>query len=163
MKKILYPASFDPPTYGHMNVIEQAEKLFDEIVLAVMKNPSKKESYFTTEERVAMLKEIYKDHQNIKVVSGGGLAVDLALLYDCQALLRGLRGVSDFDYELQLATFNRELAPNISTICLFPASEVQHLSSSSIKDLHNLGKDIGNYVHPVVKKKMLEKNRGKKC
>lgn len=163
MKKVLYPASFDPPTYGHMNVIEQAEKLFDEIVLAVMKNPSKKESYFTFEERVAMLKEIYKDHQNIKVVRGEGLAVDLALLYDCQSLLRGLRSVTDFDYELQLATFNRELAPNISTICLFPASEVQHLSSSSIKDLHNLGKDIGDYVHPVVKKKMLEKSRDKKC
>lgn len=157
MKKILYPASFDPPTYGHMNVIEQAEKLFDEVILAVMKNPSKKVSYFTTEERVAMLEEIYQDHQNIKVVSGGGLAVDLALLYDCQALLRGLRGVSDFDYELQLATFNRDLAPNISTICLFPASEVQHLSSSSIKDLHNLGKDVGKYVHPVVKRKLLEK------
>lgn len=161
MRKILYPASFDPPTYGHMNVIEQAENLFDEVVLAVMNNPNKKESFFTPKERVKMLDEIYKDHQNIKVVSDDGLAVDLALLYDCKALLRGLRGVSDFDYELQLATFNKELAPSISTICLFPASEVQHLSSSSIKQLHNLGKDIGNYVHPVVKKKMLE--RGKKC
>lgn len=158
MKKVLYPGSFDPPTFGHMNVIEQATNLFDEVLIAVMQNLSKKSSFFTIEERVTMLKEIYKDSKNIKVVSGTGAAVDLAMLYDCQALLRGLRGVTDFEYELQLGTINRKLSSKqVSTICLFPDSEVEHISSSVVKELYYLDKDLEDYVHPVVKRKMLEK------
>ncbi len=157
MKKALYPASFDPLTYGHMNIIEQAESLFDEVILAVMRNPSKKNPFFTQEERVKMIKEIYKDNSNIKVVSGVGATVDLANLYNCQVLLRGLRNSKDFDDEFLLATINRKLADNISTICLFPDNAVQHISSSVVKELYNLDKDITNYVHPIVKKKMKEK------
>ena len=158
MKKALYPASFDPITYGHMNVIEQAENLFDEVILAVMQNPSKKEPLFTVKERLSMLNEIYKEHKNIKIVSGSGATIDLAELYACQALLRGLRGLDDFSYEHKLARINRKLSDKkISTICLFPDIEVEHISSSTVKELASLDKDISEYVHPLVKRKVKER------
>lgn len=157
MKRILYPGSFDPPTYGHMNVIEQAAELFDEVIVAIMINSSKKTPYFNIEERMEMLEEIYKNYQQIKIVSGSGAAVDLALLHDCKALLRGIRGVSDLEYELQLATINRKLADKITTICLFPDTHVQHISSSVVKELHSLNKDLDEYVHPYVKEKLMKR------
>jgi len=160
MKRVLYPGSFDPPTYGHMNVVEQATNLFDEVIIAVMQNSSKGSGFFTIEERIALLEAIYQDYENIKIVTGSGAAVDLAMLYKCQALLRGLRGVTDFEYELQLAAINRKLSEEqISTICLFPDNQVQHISSSVVKELYSLDKDVKEYVHPVVKEKMLEKRR----
>ena len=110
MKKVLYPGSFDPPTYGHMNVVSQATEIFDEVIIAVMKNQSKKEQLFSIDERVALLKEIYKNYQKVKVISGEGAAVDVALLKDCKTILRGLRTTTDFEYELQLATINRKLS-----------------------------------------------------
>lgn len=131
MRNVLYPGSFDPPTYGHMNVVEQALELFDEVVIAVMINLSKK-GFFSIDERIEMLKEIYKNYHQVKIVSGKGAAVDLALLHDCKAMIRGMRGVTDFEYELQLATINRKLSKEVTTISLFPDSEVQHISSSVV-------------------------------
>ena len=99
-KRVLYPGSFDPITLGHMNIIEQAALLFDEVVVAVASNSSKKKSFFTPEERVKIIKEIYKKVDNIKVIQGEGATVDLAMLYNCKAIVRGVRGLSDYDYEV---------------------------------------------------------------
>lgn len=161
MSKVLYPGSFDPITKGHMNIIDQASKLFDEVIIAVLINPNKKSGYFTIEERVEIIKELYKHYKNIKVVSENGAAVDVALLYDCKALVRGLRGLSDYDYEVQLSQINKDLSNNkVNTVCLFAEAEYQFISSTVVKEVLNLNKDISKYVEPLVKDKMLIKKRG---
>lgn len=157
MTRVLYPGSFDPITKGHMNIIEQASELFDEIIIAVMLNPLKKSQLFNLEERMEIIRDLY---QNISVVSGTGLAADIALLYECKAIIRGLRSLRDFDYEISLQQLNRETSDNkINTICLFADKEYQFVSSSMVKELFNLNKDISKYVHPSVEKKMLYKKR----
>ena len=98
MTKILYPGSFDPLTKGHMNIIDQASDLFDEVVIAVLSNPLKKNGFFTLEERLEMIKELYEYRDNISVISGIGASVDIAMLHGCKAMIRGLRGLSDYDY-----------------------------------------------------------------
>ena len=157
MSKVLYPGSFDPITKGHMNIINQASDLFDEVVIAILVNPSKKISMFSIDERLEIIKEIFKDNDKIKVVSGTGAAVDIALLNECKAIIRGLRGLSDYDYEVQLAQINKDISDNkVNTICLFADKEYQFISSSMVKEVFNLGKDIDKYVDPIVKEKMLE-------
>lgn len=157
MSKVLYPGSFDPITKGHMNIINQASDLFDEVVIAILVNPSKKLSMFSIDERLEIIKEIFKDNDKIKVVSGTGAAVDIALLNECKAIIRGLRGLSDYDYEVQLAQINKDISNNkINTICLFADKEYQFISSSMVKEVFNLGKNIDKYVDPIVKEKLLE-------
>ena len=125
MSKVLYPGSFDPITKGHINIINQASDLFDEVVIAILVNPSKKLSMFSIDE--------------------------------CKAIIRGLRGLSDYDYEIQLAQINKDISNNkINTICLFADKEYQFISSSMVKEVFNLGKNIDKYVDPIVKEKMLE-------
>ena len=120
MTKVLYPGSFDPMTKGHMNIVEQASDLFDEVIIAVMKNPLKKSGLFTLEERMEMIKELYQRMNNVKVISASGAAVDVALLNECKAIIRGLRSLSDYDYEVQLQQMNKEISDNkVNTICLF--------------------------------------------
>ena len=160
MSKVLYPGSFDPITKGHMNIINEASNLFDEVVVAILTNPSKKVSMFTLEERLEMIKEIYKDNTDIKVVSATGATVDLAILYECKSIIRGLRDVTDFEYEKQFASINKEISNNkVNTICLFADSKYQYVSSTMVKEVFNLGKDIDKYVDPIVKEKMKEKRR----
>lgn len=160
MSKVLYPGSFDPITKGHMNIIEQAIELFDEVVVAILVNPSKKNSMFTLEERLELIKEIYKNNDKIKVVSGMGAAVDIALLYECKAIVRGLRGLSDYDYEVQLSQINKDISDNkVNTVCLFADKDYQFISSSMVKEVYHLGKDPQKYVDPIVKEKMLVKRR----
>lgn len=157
-KRVLYPGSFDPITLGHMNIIEQASLLFDEVIVAVLINSSKKNSFFTPEERVRIIKEIYKQVDNIKVVQGEGATVDLAMLYNCKAIVRGLRGLSDYDYEVQLSQINKDISNGeVNTICFFADQKYQFISSSVVKEVYNLGKDITPYVHPFVKQKMYER------
>lgn len=157
-KRVLYPGSFDPITLGHMNIIEQASLLFDEVIVAVLNNSSKKNSFFTPEERVRIIKEIYKQVDNIKVVQGEGATVDLAMLYNCKAIVRGLRGLSDYDYEVQLSQINKDISNGeVNTICFFADQKYQFISSSVVKEVYNLGKDITPYVHPYVKQKMYER------
>lgn len=157
-KRVLYPGSFDPITLGHMNIIEQASLLFDEVVVAVANNSSKKNSFFTPEERVQIIREIYKKVDNIKVVQGEGATVDLAMLYNCKAIVRGLRGLSDYDYEVQLSQINKDISQGeVNTICFFADQKYQFISSSVVKEVFNLNKDITPYVHPYVKQKMYEK------
>ncbi len=158
MTKVLYPGSFDPITKGHMNIINQATQLFDEVVIAILVNPAKKNTFFTPKERLEMIKELYKQYSNVKVIEGSGASTDLAILYECKAIVRGLRSVTDFEYELQLAQINNDISDNkIKTVCLFSDSNLQNISSSAVKEIFNLDKDISKYVDPLVKEKMLIK------
>lgn len=157
MTKVLYPGSFDPITKGHMNIIEQASELFDEVIIAILQN-SKKTPMFTSEERYQMISEIYKHRENIKVILGTGASVDIALLNECKAIVRGLRGLSDYDYEVQLQQINKDISNNqINTICLFADKEYQFISSSMIKELLWLEKDTSKYVDEVVERKLIMK------
>jgi len=158
MNRVLYPGSFDPITKGHMNVIEQASDLFDEVVVAVLVNPSKKNSFFTVSERLEMVKELYKKVKNIKVIASEGAAVDIATLYECKAIVRGLRSLSDYDYEVQLSQINKDISNNqVNTVCLFADKEYQFISSSVVKEVFALGKDISKYVDPLVEESMIKK------
>lgn len=157
MLKVLYPGSFDPITYGHMNIIEQACNLFDEVIVAVMHN-SMKTGMFSMEERVKLIDELYKDNPKVKVVSSTGATIDLALKCDCNAIIRGLRTLSDFEYEIQLSQINKQLSQNrINTISLFAESNLENISSSMVKEILSLDKDISGYVHPIVEKAMKDK------
>lgn len=158
MTKVLYPGSFDPITKGHMNIIEQAGDLFDEVIVAIMSNPSKKTSFFTVEERLEMIGELYKRMNNIRIVSGTGAAVDVAMLHECKAIIRGLRSLSDYDYEVQLQQINKDISENkINTVCLFADKEYQFVSSSMVKEVFSLDKDITRYVARPIKERMLIK------
>ena len=160
MTKVLYPGSFDPMTKGHMNIVEQASDLFDEVIIAVMQNPLKKSGLFTLEERMEIIKELYQRMNNVKVISASGAAVDVALLNECKAIIRGLRSLSDYDYEVQLQQMNKEISDNkVNTICLFADKEYQFVSSSMVKEVLNLDKDISRYVNPIVRERMLVKKR----
>ena len=158
MTKVLYPGSFDPITKGHMNIVEQASDLFDEVVIAIMQNPLKKNGFFTIEERLEIIKKLYQKKNNIEVITASGAAVDVAMLYECRAIIRGLRSLSDYDYEVQLQQINKEISANqVNTICLFADKDYQFVSSSMVKEVFNLEKDIANYVDPLVQDKMLLK------
>ena len=160
MTKVLYPGSFDPMTKGHMNIVEQASDLFDEVIIAVMQNPLKKSGLFTLEERMEIIKELYQRMNNVRVISASGAAVDVALLNECKAIIRGLRSLSDYDYEVQLQQINKEISDNkVNTICLFADKEYQFVSSSMVKEVLNLDKDISRYVDPIVRERMLVKKR----
>ena len=160
MTKVLYPGSFDPMTKGHMNIVEQASDLFDEVIIAVMQNPLKKSGLFTLEERMEIIKELYQRMNNVKVISASGAAVDVALLNECKAIIRGLRSLSDYDYEVQLQQMNKEISDNkVNTICLFADKKYQFVSSSMVKEVLNLDKDISRYVDPIVRERMLAKKR----
>lgn len=160
MTKVLYPGSFDPMTKGHMNIVEQASDLFDEVIIAVMQNPLKKSGLFTLEERMEIIKELYQRMNNVRVISASGAAVDVALLNECKVIIRGLRSLSDYDYEVQLQQMNKEISDNkVNTICLFADKEYQFVSSSMVKEVLNLDKDISRYVDPIVRERMLVKKR----
>ena len=160
MTKVLYPGSFDPMTKGHMNIVEQASDLFDEVIIAVMQNPLKKSGLFTLDERMEIIKELYQRMNNVRVISASGAAVDVALLNECKVIIRGLRSLSDYDYEVQLQQMNKEISDNkVNTICLFADKEYQFVSSSMVKEVFNLDKDISRYVDPIVRERMLVKKR----
>ena len=160
MTKVLYPGSFDPITKGHMNIIEQASQLFDEVVVAVLQNPGKGNGLFTIEERVAIIQKLYERMNNVKVVTGNGAAVDVAMLNECKAIIRGLRGLSDYDYEVQLAHINKDISDNqVNTVCLFADSEYQFISSSVVREVWKLDKSVSNYVDPYVEECLTYKKR----
>lgn len=158
MTKVLYTGSFDPITRGHENVIKQSSELFDEVIVAILKNPKKPNGFFTVEERLEILKKIYATCENIQVIIGSGAAVDVATLHKCKAIVRGLRGLTDFDYEIGMAGINKEISNGeINTICLFADNNYQNISSSMVKEVFTLGKPISRYVSPVVEEAMNEK------
>ena len=158
MKRVLYPGSFDPLTLGHMNIINQAINLFDEIYIAILENRNKKEGMFTYEERLELIKKIYGNYPQVKVILAKGAAVDVALDHDCQAIIRGLRSLSDFDYEVGMQQINKEISHNkVNTICFFADKEYQFVSCSMVKEVFYLGKDISKYVDPTIEKALVLK------
>jgi len=150
MKVAIYPGSFDPITFGHMDIIERACGIFDKVILAVAESESKK-PLFTLEERLGLTKSIYSDHPKIETVSfSKKLTVELAREHKACAIIRGLRAVADFEYEFQLATMNRSLAPDIESIFLTPKDTLIYVSSSLVKEIAELKGDISRFVHPNI-------------
>jgi pantetheine-phosphate adenylyltransferase len=145
MSKAIYPGSFDPITFGHLDVIRRAASLFDALDVVVMQNPNSK-STFTLEERLSMLKIVCKDLPNISIHARNGLAVDAARDFGANVLIRGIRAVMDFEYELQQATANMILAPDIETLFLLTKPEYSFLSSSTVKQIALNQGDLTRFV-----------------
>ena len=160
MKRVLYTGSFDPITMGHMNIVDQASEIFDEVLIAVLVNSNKKNYLFTTEERFELIKDIYKDRDNVKVITSDKAAVDVVIENDCVAIVRGLRSLSDYADEVTNCLANKAASNNeVNTICFFADTQYQFVSSSMVKEMFKYDKDITNFVAPVVKNKMLMKKR----
>ncbi len=157
MKRAIYPGSFDPVTYGHIDVIKRASKMFDELTVVVMHNVSKS-ALFSDEERVKMLKEAVKDLPNVKVDTYSGLVSDYAKENDIHVTIRGLRAVTDFEYELQIAQTNYMLSDTkLDTVFLTTALEYSYLSSSGVKEIAHFGGDVSPCVPDFVEKMLREK------
>ena len=144
-RKAIYPGSFDPVTFGHLDLIERALDIFDELIVAVASNPSKK-TLFSAEERVDFLKNVLKNRPRVQVQCWEGLTVTLAEREKAFTLIRGVRATSDFDYEFQMALTNRKLAPRIDTMFLMPSETHFYLSSRLIKEIAQLGGNVNRYV-----------------
>jgi pantetheine-phosphate adenylyltransferase len=142
----IYPGTFDPITNGHSDLIERASKLFDRVIIAIAASP-KKTPLFSIDERVTMAREVLSPMENIEVMGFNSLLVDFAHHCHAQVILRGLRAVSDFEYEFQLAGMNRRLAPHIETMFLTPAESYAYISSSLVKEVAGLGGDVSDFVH----------------
>ncbi|MFT5169724.1 MAG: pantetheine-phosphate adenylyltransferase [Lysobacterales bacterium] len=155
-KKAIYPGSFDPVTFGHVDLIERASLIFDDIVIAVANNLSK-EPLFTTEERVDMLKEATKDIKGVHIETFDGLVTEYAERQGSNVLIRGLRMLSDFEYELQMALMNRRLKNTIETLFLMPSEGYAFISSSLIKEATTLGADVTSFVPEYVAGKLKDK------
>ncbi len=145
MKRAVYPGSFDPITFGHLDIIERSAKMVDELVIAVLRN-SAKNSLFSLEERVNMIRELTKDLPNVRVESFDGLLVDYMSQIDASIIVRGLRAVTDFEYELQIAQMNHVLKDNAETIFLITNLKYSYLSSSLVKEIASYGGDISKFV-----------------
>ena len=156
MRRAIYPGSFDPITAGHLDVIHRAARLFDELIVAVAFNDQKK-TMFAAEERVALIRETTKDVGNIRVASFGGLLVEFARAENAVAVVRGLRAISDFEFEFQMALMNRKLDPTIETIFLTPREEFTYLSSRIVKEIARLGGNVEAFVPPSVAHALREK------
>ncbi|MBI9070991.1 MAG: pantetheine-phosphate adenylyltransferase [Melioribacteraceae bacterium] len=156
MKKVIYPGTFDPVTNGHIDVIHRAMDLFDEVIVTVARNVSKS-PMFTLEERVYMLEESLKDLPNVSVDTFDGLVVDFAKKVGAVGMIRGLRAISDFEYEFQMALMNRKLEENIKIIFLMPHEKYTYLNSTIIRNLGQFHSDVSDFVPPIVQKKLKER------
>ncbi len=148
MKRVVCPGSFDPITFGHLDIIERASSLFDEVVVAVLVNQTKK-TLFTVEERIAMIKEVTAAHPNVKVDSWSGLLVDYCKKNEIPMIVKGLRAVTDFDYELQMSQINLQLQ-GVETLFMSTAPAHSFLSSSLIKEIASYGGDVSSYVPEIL-------------
>jgi len=157
MKKVIYPGTFDPVTNGHIDIVIRARELFDGVIVTIAKNPNKAGSLFTVDERIELLKESLKDFDNVWVDSFDGLTVDHARSVGAVGIIRGLRAISDFEFEFQMALMNRKLDGNISTIFLMPNEKYTYLNSSLIKNLASLKSDVSEFVPPAVQKALIRK------
>jgi pantetheine-phosphate adenylyltransferase len=151
--KALYPGTFDPPTNGHVDLILRGSKLFEHLTVAILRNPVKN-ALFTVEERVEMLKEATISLENVSVASFDGLTVDFARQLGAKALLRGIRAISDYEHEFQMALMNRRLAPEIETVFLQPAGRYSFISSRMLKEVFSFGGDVTGLVPPNVLKRL---------
>jgi pantetheine-phosphate adenylyltransferase len=156
MKKVIYPGTFDPVTYGHIDIIKRAVDLFDEVVVTVAINFAK-QPLFTTDERVKMLKESLKDFSKVTVDAFDGLVVEHAKQVGATGIIRGLRQISDFEFEFQMALMNRKLAGDITTIFLMPHEKYTYLNSTVIRNLASLHADVSDFVPPNVHEALKKK------
>ncbi len=154
--KALYPGTFDPPTNGHVDLIQRGSKLFDHLTVAILVNPVKN-PLFTVEERVQMLEEVVAPLGNVSVATFDGLMVDFARRQGSSAVLRGIRAISDYEHEFQMALMNRRLAPEIETVFLQPAGRYSFVSSRMVKEVFSFGGDVSGLVPPNVLKRLRER------
>ncbi len=154
----VYPGTFDPLTLGHEDVVRRAAKLFDRVVLAVAAGHHKK-TLFTLEERMAMAREVFADTPQVQVATFTGLVRDFAVAQGARALVRGVRSVSDFDYEFQLAGMNRHLMPEVETVFLTPGEKYQFISSTLVREIATLGGEVHQFVSPTVQARLSDKVR----
>ena len=151
--KALYPGTFDPPTNGHVDLIQRGAKLFEHLTVAILNNPVKN-PLFTVEERVEMLKEVTGILPNVSVATFGGMMVEFARQQGATAVLRGIRAISDYEYEFQMALMNRRLAPEIETVFLQPAGRYSFVSSRMVKEVFSFGGDVTGLVPPNVLRRL---------
>ena len=160
MRRAIFPGSFDPVTNGHLDIIERGCKLFDEIIISILVNPEK-QPFFTIEERLEMLADVVarisKGGCNVRVDSFCGLLVNYAVAQQANAIVRGIRAISDYEYELQMALMNRRLEPGIETVFMMPAETYSYVSSRLVKEVFQLGGTISGLVPPLVETRMKEK------
>ncbi|HEY7095203.1 MAG TPA: pantetheine-phosphate adenylyltransferase [Terriglobales bacterium] len=158
MKKVtaIYPGSFDPPTNGHLDLIQRGSNIFDELVVAILRNPDK-DPLFSVNERRNMLEELTEDFKNVRVDTFDGLTVDYAARVKAHAVLRGIRALSDYEYELQMALMNRKLAPELETVFMMPAEQYSYVSSRLVREVAHLGGRITELVPELVERKLREK------
>ncbi len=156
MKRAIYPGSFDPVTYGHLDIIKRSADIFDELIIGVLNNRAKS-PLFSVDERVNILKEVLKGIDNISIVSYEGLLVDFAIANDARVIVRGLRAVTDFEYELQMAQTNKVLNNEVETMFLTTSLEYAYLSSSTVREVASYGGDISKFVPPYVEKQIYDK------
>jgi pantetheine-phosphate adenylyltransferase len=151
------PGSFDPVTYGHLDIIQRGAKVFDKVIVSVLINRNKANPVFTVEERIGLLKEATKDIPNIEVDTFNGLLIDYMQTKGANAIIKGLRAVSDFEYEMQMASINRLLDNNIETFFMMTNNQFSFLSSSIVKEVGKYGADVSSLVPPNVEKALREK------
>src|SRR6202011_346829 len=156
MRRAIYPGSFDPVTNGHLDVVERARKLFDEVIVAVAHNDAK-QALFTLQERLDLLRETFGKIDNVRIASFNGLLVDFAVREKAGAVIRGLRAVSDFEFEFQMALMNRKLEGAVEAIFLMPKEDYTYLSSRLVKEIARLGGDVSSFVPPLVAKALAQK------
>jgi len=156
MRRVVYPGTFDPITNGHLDLIERACRLFDHVIIAIAPN-TKKNPVFSLDERVAMVKAVTSHLDGVEVVGFEGLLVDIVRQQNAMGVLRGLRAVSDFEYEFQLANMNRALAPEVESLFLTPADHLSYISSTLVREIAALKGDVSKFVHPVVMKELSKK------
>ena len=156
MLKAIYPGSFDPVTLGHEDIIRRSSRLVDELIVGVLNNKAKS-PLFSVEERVKMLEEVTKDLANVRIIPFGGLLVDFARRMDAGMIIRGLRAITDFEYELQMSQMNHKMEAGVETVFLTTSLEYSYLSSSTVKEVAAFGGDISQFVPDVVSDKNTEK------
>ena len=161
MVSAIYPGSFDPVTYGHLDIIKRSADIVDELIVGVLYNKAKI-PLFSVEERVKMLGEATKDLGNVKIVPFEGLLIDFAKQMDAKVIVRGLRAITDFEYELQMAQTNRKLNPEVETLFMTTSLEYSYLSSTTVKEVASFDGDISQFVPEFVAKKVTDKIKEKR-
>jgi pantetheine-phosphate adenylyltransferase len=157
--RAIYPGSFDPLTNGHLDLIERGSKIFDELIVAILRNVEK-DPLFSVAERREMLEEMVKPYGNVRIDTFEGLLVDYAMQEKAKAVLRGIRAISDYEYELQMALMNRKLQPQLETIFMMPAEAYSYLSSKLVKEIFRLGGSVRGLVPELVENRLREKFHG---
>jgi pantetheine-phosphate adenylyltransferase len=156
MLKVVYPGTFDPFTRGHEDLVRRAARLFDRVVVGIADSESKR-PFFTAAERIEMTREVLAPFANVEVLGFSGLLMDFVLAQQARVVMRGLRAISDFEYEFQMAGMNRNLYPDVETLFLTPAEQYTFVSSTIVREIAKFGGDVSGFVDPIVEKRMRAK------